>query len=147
VVVADEARGHALLVEQRHVDLRGAAGDVEVREDAALVVDDHARADAAVHRPLALGVHLLRHVEPDDGGNTRRSRRPRPAAWRRGRAMRPPAVPGAAPAELAVGAGVEPAAGVPTDAAFPGSSPAAGATAATLRRPQIDTVSSARRRG
>ena len=45
VIVADQLGGDAFLVEQRDVDLGGAAGDVKVGEDAAVVVDDDARAD------------------------------------------------------------------------------------------------------
>jgi hypothetical protein len=52
----------------RDVDLRGPAGDVIVREDATLGVDDHAGADAALERAFALGVDLLGDVDPHDRG-------------------------------------------------------------------------------
>ena len=67
VIVADQMGGDAFLVGQRDINLDGPAGDVVVGEDAALLIDDDARAVAAL-RLLAVVIDRLGNVDAHDGG-------------------------------------------------------------------------------
>jgi hypothetical protein len=67
VIVADEMRGHALLVEERDVEFSGSPGDVKIGEDPPIIIDDDARPDPASHGAFPLGVNLLRNIDTNYG--------------------------------------------------------------------------------
>ncbi len=68
VIVADESGGDAFFVGESYIDFDGAAGDVVVGKDVALLVDERARAVAADEALLAVFINGLGDINSDDGG-------------------------------------------------------------------------------
>ena len=68
MIGADQLGADVFKIEEGHVEAFGAAGDVEVGEDVALLVDDDAAADGTAGTGLALDEILGDDVDADDGG-------------------------------------------------------------------------------
>ena len=68
VNTAEDARGALGAGVERHRERGGAVDDVRVREDLAVLVDDHAGAHDGLEPALRLGLVDLHRLDRDDGG-------------------------------------------------------------------------------